>query len=93
MYMYIDIYIYIYIYVYIYIYIYRTCELTVALNLPNGSKTLPPSVYHSTPCPLFPVKNINKNGYPLDVPGQNKTLQIVKFIISRTKRVTHLGYL
>ena len=35
--------------------------------------------------PLFPVKNINKNGYPLDVPGQNETLQIVKFIISRTE--------
>ena len=36
--------------------------------------------------PLFPVKNINKTGYPLDVPGQNETLQIVKFIISRTKK-------
>ena len=28
---------------------------------------------------------IDINGYPLDVPGQNETLQIVKFIISRTE--------
>ena len=64
------VYIYIHIYIYVCIYIYIHIYIYVCIYI----------------YPLFPVKNINKNGYPLDVPGQNETLQIVKFIISRTKK-------